>query len=47
MALLEKGEIDSLTTDRKTGKLVLFVFDEMCYEDELGHLTALQDKLNV
>lgn len=47
MSLDKPEAIDAIGTEKDSGIIVLSLFDHWGWEDELGHLLALQDKINM
>lgn len=46
MSIENPKTIDSIGVDKKTGKVVLKIFDHLDWEDEHEHLLLLQTKIN-
>ncbi|MGG3891368.1 DUF6572 domain-containing protein [Metabacillus fastidiosus] len=46
MSVLERNKIDGIGKSRAGNKLVLMIADHLNWENELQHLTLLQDKMN-
>jgi hypothetical protein len=46
MSLDRIDVVDAVGTDKKSGAVVLNILDSWDWDDEEGHLIALQDKLN-
>ncbi len=46
MTVENANTIDSIGVDKKTGDIVLKIFDHLGWEDEYKHLLILQDKIN-
>ena len=46
MSILEKRKIDIIGTDKISGNIILTISDQLDWDDDLLHLSALQEKLN-
>jgi hypothetical protein len=46
MSILEKNKIDGIGISKNENKVALMIADHLGWEDELQHLTLLQDKIN-
>jgi hypothetical protein len=46
MSIIEKDKIDLIGVDKVSKEAILTITDHLNWEDELFHLSALQDKIN-
>ena len=46
MSILEKNKIDGIGKSKNENKIALMIADHLDWENELQHLTLLQDKIN-
>lgn len=46
MTILDKNKIDGIGKSKSENKLALMIADHLDWENELQHLTLLQDKIN-
>ncbi|WP_336619240.1 DUF6572 domain-containing protein, partial [Bacillus paranthracis] len=46
MSILDKNKIDGIGKSMGENKLALMIADHLDWENELQHLTLLQDKIN-
>lgn len=46
MSVLDKNKIDGIGKSKSENKLALMIADHLDWENELQHLTCLQDKIN-
>lgn len=46
MTVLQSGNVDWLGLEKVTGHIILTIVDDLDWDNELDHLTALQSKLN-
>ncbi|MNI54757.1 hypothetical protein D3C73_1096690 [compost metagenome] len=46
MSVIDKNKIDGIGKSKSENKLALMIADHLDWENELQHLTFLQDKLN-
>ncbi|MBE9912621.1 hypothetical protein G8C92_01045 [Paenibacillus donghaensis] len=46
MSILEKNKVDGIGKSKTENKIALMIVDHLDWENELQHLTLLQDKIN-
>lgn len=46
MSILEKNKVDGIGKSKTENKVALMIADHLDWENELQHLTLLQDKIN-
>ena len=46
MSILDKNKVDGIGKSKTENKLALMIADHLDWENELQHLTLLQDKIN-